>query len=61
MKNSPYIPSTDSDKQDMLEIIGADNFKALLNDVPEKTFSRTQSQRSFIRTRVSWIFSINGK
>ena len=36
MKNSPYIPSTDSDKQDMLEIIGADNFKALLNDVPEK-------------------------
>ena len=36
MKNSPYIPSTDSDKQDMLKIIGADNFKALLNDVPEK-------------------------
>ncbi|MBK89670.1 MAG: aminomethyl-transferring glycine dehydrogenase [Chloroflexi bacterium] len=36
MKNSPYIPSTDSDQKEMLETIGAKTFKDLLNDVPVK-------------------------
>jgi len=36
MKNSPYIPSTDTDKKEMLSIIGASSFKELLSDVPEK-------------------------
>jgi len=35
MTNSPYIPSTDTDKKEMLSIIGANSFKELLNDVPE--------------------------
>ena len=36
MKNSPYIPSTDTDNKEMLNVIGVGSFQDLLDDVPEK-------------------------
>ncbi len=35
MKNSPYIPSTDTDNKEMLNVIGVSSFQDLLDDVPE--------------------------
>ncbi len=36
MTNSPYIPSTEDDKQQMLKTIGVSSFEDLLSDVPKK-------------------------
>jgi len=35
MKNSPYIPATNSDQVEMLKTIGVNSFKDLLTDVPK--------------------------
>ena len=41
MTNSPYIPSTDEDKQQMLKTIGVSSFEELLSDVPKKHLQPT--------------------
>ena len=41
MTNSPYIPSTDEDKQQMLKTIGVSSFEELLSDVPIKHLQPT--------------------
>ena len=41
MTNSPYIPSTDDDKQQMLKTIGVSSFEELLSDVPIKHLQPT--------------------
>ena len=35
MTSSPYIPSTDSDRKEMIEAIGVKNFEGLLTDIPK--------------------------
>jgi len=35
MKNSPYIPATNSDQSEMLQTIGVKSFEDLLSDVPK--------------------------
>ena len=32
--NHPYIPSTDSERAEMLEVIGVDSLDGLLGDIP---------------------------
>ena len=32
--NHPYIPSTDSERAEMLKVIGVDSFDDLVNDIP---------------------------
>ena len=41
MTNSPYIPSTEDDKQQMLKTIGVSSFEELLSDVPKKHLQPT--------------------
>ncbi len=41
MTNSPYIPSTEDDKQQMLKTIGVSSFEDLLSDVPKKQLQPT--------------------
>ena len=41
MTNSPYIPSTEDDKQQMLKTIGVSSFEELLSDVPIKHLQPT--------------------
>tara|TARA_B100001142_G_scaffold300739_1_gene325761 strand:- start:364 stop:1674 length:1311 start_codon:yes stop_codon:yes gene_type:complete len=41
MTNSPYIPSTEEDKQQMLKTIGVSSFEELLSDVPIKHLQPT--------------------
>ena len=41
MTNSPYIPSTEEDKQQMLKTIGVSSFEELLSDVPKKHLQPT--------------------
>ena len=41
MPNSPYIPSTEDDKQQMLKTIGVSSFEDLLSDVPKKQLQPT--------------------
>ena len=41
MTNSPYIPSTEDDKQQMLKTIGVSSFEELLSDVPKKYLQPT--------------------
>ena len=43
MTNSPYIPSTEDDKQQMLKTIGVSSFEDLLSDVPKKQLQPTLS------------------
>ena len=35
MTSSPYIPSTDNDRKEMIEVIGVKNFEGLLTDIPK--------------------------
>ena len=35
MTSSPYIPSTDNDRKEMIEAIGVKNFEGLLTDIPK--------------------------
>ena len=35
MTSSPYIPSTDKDRKEMIEAIGVKNFEGLLTDIPK--------------------------
>ena len=41
MTNSPYIPSTEDDKQQMLKTIGVSSFEELLSDVPKNHLQPT--------------------
>jgi len=41
MTNSPYIPSTEDDKQQMLKTIGVSSFEELLSDLPKKHLQPT--------------------
>ena len=41
MTNSPYIPSTEDDKQQMLKTIGVSSFEELLSEVPKKHLQPT--------------------
>ena len=45
MTNSPYIPSTEDDKQQMLKTIGVSSFEDLLSDVPKKQLQPTLNLR----------------
>ena len=45
MTNSPYIPSTEEDKQQMLKTIGVSSFEDLLSDVPKKQLQPTLNLR----------------
>ena len=45
MTNSPYIPSTEDDKQQMLKTIGVSSFEELLRDVPKKHLQPTLNHK----------------